>query len=416
MPGVPSGGHGRASPPRAPTSLSSNRRWSSGDDRHASRIRRCASQGSYGCTTPPSSSRRAATAGPSSSSKASFDGKRVHRRTRSADRRFEVSGSVSASSSRSGVGSASSPTKGHATGIAGSRGGTGTLLGRGLRMVGATSRRSASDSGSVVRLGSEHGLAPWEDDVDVGVVAGGGGGGEGAPRGRRASSGCVSNGGGQARRHRRRASAPEDGSSDSGNRRSRGIRGDRSENEGVDGGTESVEERLNRRNGSATGGGPERSKEVPRASPGSERRGGLSAGIAGSASSRESPGFPKTREGVRKGGASSVSSGRSSSSPVPSGSGLPPLASSTSTSAVIASPPLVRAESTQPQRSPGSPAKARWPWVSVSTGSSPLLGIEGTLASESDMGASETSDWDQVSRLPRVCCINPVCLFCTVHI
>lgn len=44
----------------------------------------------------------------------------------------------------------------------------------------------------------------------------------------------------------------------------------------------------------------------------------------------------------------------------------------------------------------GSQAEPRWPWVSLSTESSPLIGLESGLASESELGASETSDWDQV--------------------
>lgn len=44
----------------------------------------------------------------------------------------------------------------------------------------------------------------------------------------------------------------------------------------------------------------------------------------------------------------------------------------------------------------GSPSELRWPFTALSRESSPLMGLESGLASESELGASEASDWDQV--------------------
>lgn len=41
-------------------------------------------------------------------------------------------------------------------------------------------------------------------------------------------------------------------------------------------------------------------------------------------------------------------------------------------------------------------APGAWPWVASSTPSSPPLGVGSNHASESDVGLSEASDWDQV--------------------
>lgn len=58
------------------------------------------------------------------------------------------------------------------------------------------------------------------------------------------------------------------------------------------------------------------------------------------------------------------------------------------------------------ERDTGSPEPS-WPWVAGvrRDSSSPLIGMENSLASESELGASETSDWDQVCDVCVVCVI-----------